>query len=82
MATVAVGRVCGSATAAQQETLLALRMQDQGMDAVGRTVRHVRGMPAAAKPMGFTGFDQANFGKDNAGIIGHGRAYVARMKSG
>ncbi|ERH51205.1 hypothetical protein O203_23950 [Ectopseudomonas chengduensis] len=32
--------------------------------------------------MGFTGFDQANFGEDGERIIGHGWAYVARMKSG
>jgi len=39
-------------------------------------------MPAAAKAMSLTGFDQANLGENRTGIIGHGWAYVARMKSG
>ena len=64
MAAIAVRQACGAAAAAQQQTLLALRLQDQGVVAIGCSVRHVGGLPAAAQTMCLTGFDQADFGKD------------------
>jgi hypothetical protein len=82
VAAIAVGQACGSATAAQQQTLLALGTQDQGLGAVGWAVRHFGGMPAAAQMMRFTGLDQANFGEDWERIIGHGWACAVRMDPG
>lgn len=82
MAAVAIRQACGASAAAQQQALLTLRMQDQGLGAVGRAVRHLGGVAAAAQAMSLTGLDQANFGKDLLEVIGHGWAHVARMKSG
>lgn len=82
MAAIAVRQACGAAAAAQQQTLLALGLQNQRLGAVGCALGHFSGVPAAAQAMGFTGFDQANFWEDGERIIGHGWAYVARMESG
>lgn len=82
MTAIAVRQTCRTATAAQQQTLLALRLQDQGLGALGWAAGHVRGVTTAAQVVSLTGSDQANFGEDVKRIVGHRWAHVARMESG
>ncbi|ALN18223.1 hypothetical protein HN51_14095 [Ectopseudomonas mendocina] len=80
VAAIAVRQARRTCATAQQQTLLALGVQDQGLGAAGWAVRHLGRMPAAAQPMCLTGADQADFGEELLRVIGHGS--VARMESG